>query len=176
MNYDGDEMGNRRQLINRIEILKQSADEKTAAVFDEVLSELKQHKYGLVYDDEGKIENTVMECERRVPTLLMDRSRTVENDGEKNILIEGDNYHSLKVLNRFNKEDTNVEKDIREIRKNSEEILEQLTLLNALIFLDSQYSHIDSIISIEQIQEHYTAIMQQLLFKNVFKEDMENKK
>ena len=101
-------MGNRQELINKIITLKQSADESDAAVFDEVIEELKQKKYGLVFDDGGNRERIVEECDNRTPVLVFDETRTIKNDGENNILIEGDNYHSLKALSRFNKESIDI--------------------------------------------------------------------
>ena len=101
-------MGNRQELIKRIIALKLNADKADAAVFDEVVEELKLMKYGLVFDDEGKCERIVEECDRRIPTLIIDENKTIKNEGENNVLIEGDNYHSLKALNRFNKESIDV--------------------------------------------------------------------
>ena len=101
-------MGNRQELIRKIIALKQSASGLKAAVFDEVIEELKQNKYGLVFDDEGKSERIIDECDSRMPILIPDRTRTIKNDGENNILIEGDNYLSLKTLCRFNEESIDV--------------------------------------------------------------------
>ena len=64
----------------------------------------KQKKYGLVW--ENKEEDIVNECKQKVPILSLKEKKkgidpvsiTDETQGE-NILIEGDNYHSLSVLN-----------------------------------------------------------------------------
>ncbi|MBQ3295324.1 MAG: site-specific DNA-methyltransferase [Erysipelotrichaceae bacterium] len=101
-------MAETRKLINRIKALRKSADEKTGLLFDEIISTLENRKYGLYFCEERKKEKVIEECESRVPTLILDETKTIINDGEDNILIEGDNYHSLKVLNSFNKNGIDV--------------------------------------------------------------------
>ena len=62
---------------------------------------LKQkRKYGLVWED--KPEEVVDECNTKYPILIQDKKRSIKDkQGNKptNILIEGDNYHALQVLN-----------------------------------------------------------------------------
>ena len=101
-------MRNRQDIIDRIEAFKKDADGSTAAVFDELIEKLKEKRYGLIWDDEGRKERTVEECERNVPLLDLDERKTVINDGENNILIQGDNYHSLKALSILNKESIDI--------------------------------------------------------------------
>jgi adenine-specific DNA-methyltransferase len=64
----------------------------------------KQKKYGLVWED--KQEQIVEDCKRNVPILRLKEKKkgidpVVITDKSKyeNILIEGDNYHALSVLN-----------------------------------------------------------------------------
>lgn len=59
----------------------------------------KQKKFGLVWED--KPENVVKECETKLPVVREVEEKTIENaPGEPtNIIIEGDNYHALSVLN-----------------------------------------------------------------------------
>ena len=56
-------------------------------------------KYGLVWED--KPEDVVLQCEHNIPILKEVKTRKVVSDNAlpTNILIEGDNYHSLSVLN-----------------------------------------------------------------------------
>ena len=56
-------------------------------------------KYGLVWED--KPEGVVELCKTNIPVLKEIKSKEIINDEDKpvNILIEGDNYHSLSVLN-----------------------------------------------------------------------------
>lgn len=56
-------------------------------------------KYGLVWED--KPEEVVELCKDKLPVLTEDESKEINIDSTKpiNILIEGDNYHALSVLN-----------------------------------------------------------------------------
>jgi adenine-specific DNA-methyltransferase len=64
----------------------------------------KQKKYGLVWEDHT--EDVVLECQENIPTLKEVKNRKiVDKDITKttNLLIEGDNYHTLSVLNYTHK-------------------------------------------------------------------------
>jgi adenine-specific DNA-methyltransferase len=56
-------------------------------------------KFGLVWED--KPEDVVLACETNVPILKEVKNRKLVSDNllSANVLIEGDNYHSLSVLN-----------------------------------------------------------------------------
>ncbi|MBO7677553.1 MAG: site-specific DNA-methyltransferase, partial [Erysipelotrichaceae bacterium] len=101
-------MKDKEILIKKIESLKQGANEDTASVFNEIIEQLKKNTYGLSWSEEGRKERVVEECERDLPVLRLDQSKTIDNGGLNNILIEGDNYHSLKALNLLNKESVDV--------------------------------------------------------------------
>ncbi len=66
--------------------------------------ELKSKKYGLVWDSEKEPEKVVLECENNIPILRRIKEKEIKTDeSEENILIEGDNYHALTVLNYTHK-------------------------------------------------------------------------
>lgn len=58
-------------------------------------------KYGLVWDEEKNKEQFEKESENALPILKGVAGKDIKTDPDKptNILIEGDNYHSLSVLN-----------------------------------------------------------------------------
>lgn len=70
---------------------------------DELISIIKsikkQKKFGLVWED--KPEKVAMDCKEKLPVLDEDTSKAIiKSPGQPtNIIIEGDNYHSLSVLN-----------------------------------------------------------------------------
>lgn len=71
--------------------------------------ELKSKKYGLVWDSEREPEQVVLDCENNLPILKRIKSKEIKtDDSEDNILIEGDNYHALTVLNYTHKEKIDV--------------------------------------------------------------------
>jgi len=68
----------------------------------EVIKKLESRKkYGLVWDEEKTKEQFEKESENALPVLKEVKSKEIITDPEKpiNILIEGDNYHALSVLN-----------------------------------------------------------------------------
>jgi adenine-specific DNA-methyltransferase len=73
----------------------------------ELESEIKKlksrKKYGLVWED--KPEDVVLQCEKQFPVLkeIKDRKIVTDNTSRTNLLIEGDNYHALSVLNYTHK-------------------------------------------------------------------------
>lgn len=86
--------------INKEKILLQ----KISELESELKKVKKQKKYGLVWED--KPEQIVEDCKRNVPILrLKEKKKGVEpivitdESKDENLLIEGDNYHSLSVLN-----------------------------------------------------------------------------
>ena len=70
---------------------------------DELIETIKQlqgrKKYGLVWED--KPEDVVEKCKEHLPVLeeVVDRAIEKDENGVTNLLIEGDNYHALSVLN-----------------------------------------------------------------------------
>ena len=58
-------------------------------------------KYGLVWDEERESEKVVLQCKKELPVLKEVKGKEIKNDPDKptHILIEGDNFHSLSVLN-----------------------------------------------------------------------------
>ncbi len=66
--------------------------------------ELKNKKYGLVWDSEREPEKVVLDCKNHLPVLKRVKSKEIKtDDSDDNILIEGDNYHALTVLNYTHK-------------------------------------------------------------------------
>ncbi len=81
---------------------QQSQSELLARIQDlekqiKVLKDRK--KFGLVWED--KPEEIVLGCEKQVPIIkeVKNRKLVSDNSSLNNVLIEGDNYHSLSVLN-----------------------------------------------------------------------------
>jgi hypothetical protein len=74
--------------------------EKLQAEIDRLKKELKNRKkYGLVWEE--KPEEVVEMCKKKLPVLKEVKNREIMTDPTKpvNLLIEGDNYHALSVLN-----------------------------------------------------------------------------
>ncbi|MDO9463805.1 MAG: DNA methyltransferase [bacterium] len=69
----------------------------------EVIKLEKRKKYGVVWED--KLEEVATLCKEKLPILEEEVKKEIKTDSEKpvNILIEGDNYHALSVLNYTHK-------------------------------------------------------------------------
>lgn len=65
----------------------------------------RKKKYGLVWDEERVLEKVVQDCHQNLPVLseVTDKAITTNENEPTHILIEGDNYHSLSVLNYTHK-------------------------------------------------------------------------
>lgn len=66
----------------------------------ELVSSLKkQKKFGLVWED--KPEKVALDCEKKLPVVdeVTEKAINEVDDEPTNIIIEGDNYHALSVLN-----------------------------------------------------------------------------
>ena len=75
----------------------------------ENLNEELNGKYGLVWDKEKEPEQIVEECDRYIPILKEIKEKGIDqNEDFENYLIEGDNFHSLSVLNYTHKERIDV--------------------------------------------------------------------
>jgi adenine-specific DNA-methyltransferase len=61
----------------------------------------KRKKYGIVWDEERTKEIFEEEVQHKLPVLNESKTKKIITDSNKpsNILIEGDNYHTLSVLN-----------------------------------------------------------------------------
>ncbi len=76
---------------------------------EQLIAKIKQFEskknYGLVWDDENEPEKVVIECQNNIPILKKIDNKTIHTNKNKpnNILIEGDNYHALQVLNYTHK-------------------------------------------------------------------------
>ena len=75
-------------------------NEKLKAEIERLKKELKKKKkYGLVWEE--KPEEVVEMCKEKLPVLKEVKNKEIITDKDKpvNLLIEGDNYHALSVLN-----------------------------------------------------------------------------
>jgi len=79
---------------------KKSEIEKLKGEVERLKKELKKRKkYGLVWEE--KPEEVVEMCKEKLPVLKEVKNKEIITDKDKpvNLLIEGDNYHALSVLN-----------------------------------------------------------------------------
>lgn len=95
----------REKIIKNIQIMREKLQEDTALVttLNEIENELKRKKYGLVWENhEEKIDK---EIENKIPVFEEDKTLEIKKDKSKstNFIIEGDNLHSLYLLEKTHK-------------------------------------------------------------------------
>jgi adenine-specific DNA-methyltransferase len=67
-------------------------------------------KYGLVWEEEKEPEQIILDCQYKIPILKEVTGKKIITNKKQptNILIEGDNYHTLSVLNYTHKNKVDV--------------------------------------------------------------------
>lgn len=99
----------REKLVEKIKAIKTyiataEQDENTAQLLTyiaEIEKDIKGKKYGLVFEEHREsIDETL---ENKLPVLVEDESLFIDNGGQMNFLIEGDNLASLKLLEKTHK-------------------------------------------------------------------------
>lgn len=94
------------QKINAIKTYISSAaqDENTAQLLtyiSDIEKDIKGKKYGLVFEEHREGIDEVLE--NNLPVLTEDTDLFIDNGGQMNFLIEGDNLASLKLLEKTHK-------------------------------------------------------------------------
>lgn len=99
----------REKMLNTIsEIKKNITDEKMLTNLSMIENELTKKKYGLIWEEHE--ERVDKELETQIPTFEEIKDKEiVSNPNEKfNFLLEGDNLHSLYLLEKTHKEKIDV--------------------------------------------------------------------
>lgn len=98
----------RESMLNTInEIKKNVFDEATLNNLSLIENELTKKKYGLIWEEHQ--ERVDKELETQIPTFEdVTKKMIKKNDGKFNFLLEGDNLHSLYLLEKTHKEKIDV--------------------------------------------------------------------
>ena len=94
---------NKPQKIDYSKLSQFQLVEKIKEQNEEIKKLKKRKKYGLIWDEKSEV--VVDFCKEKLPVLKEMKSSEIIGNDEKsfNILIEGDNYHALSVLNYTHK-------------------------------------------------------------------------
>lgn len=85
-------------------IEKSSRDENSANLLrylNEIAKDVKGKKYGLVFEEHREAIDEILET--HIPVLVEEEKLSIDNGGEQNFLIEGDNLAALKLLEKTHK-------------------------------------------------------------------------
>ena len=92
----------REQMITFLEKLKeQHNDDESLIALNQIEKELTSKKYGLVWEEHEEDVNVMMQT--HIPVFTEDKSKELllkEEDSSFNFLLEGDNLHSLMLLEK----------------------------------------------------------------------------
>ena len=95
----------REQILNNIKIMRNKLqdDQELLVTLNEIEYELKRKKYGLVWENhEEKIDK---ELQNKIPVFQEEKNLEIKEDANlsTNFIIEGDNLHSLMLLEKTHK-------------------------------------------------------------------------
>ena len=92
----------RERMLAFLETLKaQHSDDDSLIALGEIEKELKAKKYGLVWEEHEEAVDVMMQT--HIPVFTADESMTINGDPSTerfNFLLEGDNLHSLRLLEK----------------------------------------------------------------------------
>lgn len=94
----------REKMLDYLEKLKKiNNDDENIRAITEIENALNEKKYGLVWEEHS--EKVDEELVHNIPIFIEDENRkiTVKEDEPYNFLLEGDNLHSLKLLEKTHK-------------------------------------------------------------------------
>lgn len=85
------------------ELREQYEDDSMVLTINDIELELTKNKYGLVWEEHEERVDTEMETKVPVFSQVFDKEITVDGDLPYNFLLEGDNLHSLYLLEKTHK-------------------------------------------------------------------------
>ncbi|NLD17516.1 MAG: site-specific DNA-methyltransferase, partial [Tissierellia bacterium] len=91
-------------MLEYLEKLKlQNTDDESIRAITEIENALNEKKYGLVWEEHSEQVDEMLE--HNIPVFIEDEDRKIVADEEQpfNFLLEGDNLHSLKLLEKTHK-------------------------------------------------------------------------
>ena len=94
----------REKMLNYLEKLKElNNDDENIRAITEIENALNEKKYGLVWEEHSEKVDEMLE--HNIPIFVEDETRkiTANEDEAYNFLLEGDNLHSLKLLEKTHK-------------------------------------------------------------------------
>ncbi|MBD5467323.1 MAG: site-specific DNA-methyltransferase [Lachnospiraceae bacterium] len=95
----------REQMISFLEKLKeQHSDDESLIAINQIEKELTSKKYGLVWEEHE--EEVDVKMQTHIPVFTEDKEKEIVGNPESdeyNFLLEGDNLHSLKLLEKTHK-------------------------------------------------------------------------
>ena len=107
MNISQEKREKMLMLLSKIKEEKKE-DKDVVIALNEIENEIKNIKYGLMWEEHE--EEVDKELEHSIPIFSEEKDKEilVDEKGKFNFLLEGDNLHSLKLLQRTHKEKIDI--------------------------------------------------------------------
>lgn len=100
----------REKLLEALKIMKEQYkdDLNMLNTIIDIENALTEKKYGLVFEEHE--ENVDVQLKTKIPVFIEDKSKEIKTDGinKINFLLEGDNLHSLKLLEKTHKKSIDI--------------------------------------------------------------------
>lgn len=94
----------RQRMLDFLETLKKEhTDDESIRAFTEIENQLRDKKYGLVWEEHSERVDEMLEENIPIFTEDVDRKITISEDGGYNFILEGDNLQSLYLLEKTHK-------------------------------------------------------------------------
>ncbi len=93
----------REKMLDYLEKLKELNNDENIHTITEIENALNEKKYGLVWEEHSEKVDDMLE--HNIPIFVEDEKRKITANGDEpyNFLLEGDNLHSLKLLEKTHK-------------------------------------------------------------------------
>lgn len=93
----------RDRMIAALDTIKKQSNEEQQRVLNDIKNELTNKKYGLIWEEHE--EEVDLELTNKIPVFIEDANRKLNKKGNSkyNFLLEGDNLHSLYLLEKTHK-------------------------------------------------------------------------
>ena len=94
----------RQRMLDFLETLKKEhTDDESIRAFTEIENQLRDKKYGLVWEEHSERVDEMLEENIPIFTENVDKKITISEDGGYNFILEGDNLQSLYLLEKTHK-------------------------------------------------------------------------
>lgn len=94
----------RQRMLDFLETLKKEhTDDESIRAFTEIENQLRDKKYGLVWEEHSERVDEMLEDNIPIFTEDVDKKITASTDGVYNFILEGDNLQSLYLLEKTHK-------------------------------------------------------------------------
>jgi adenine-specific DNA-methyltransferase len=98
----------REILKNKINMIRENSDDEIVSILNEIENEIENKIYGLVWEEHSENVDKLMEVKIPVFTEVVGKEVVSNSEDGFNFILEGDNLHSLKLLEKTHRGNVDV--------------------------------------------------------------------